>query len=136
MRTQCVRERSSWRDLPHWFKRSPDGSCGARSWTLHGNIGNTGSTGYSALKGQQEPSTANRVARGPILELAGSGMHSYIRPTYAADPRRNARQRRRYNMGDPRLAHSCHTRSGDLIFEFVDKGISHSQFRYAERRAK
>src|SRR5438552_482037 len=77
MRTQYVRERSSWRDLPHWFKRSPDGSCGARSWTLHGNIENTG---YSALKGQQEPSTANRVARGPIVELAGSGMHSIFVP--------------------------------------------------------
>src|SRR5713226_4243058 len=39
-------------------------------------------------------------------------------------------------MGNPRLAHSCHTRSGDLIFGFVDKECSHSQFRYAERRAK
>src|SRR6266436_141065 len=39
-------------------------------------------------------------------------------------------------MGNPRLAHSCHTRSGDLIFGFVDKECSHSQFRYAERRAE
>ena len=37
-------------------------------------------------------------------------------------------------MGNPRLAHSCHTRSGDLIFGFVDNECSLSQFRYTERR--
>ncbi len=39
-------------------------------------------------------------------------------------------------MGNPPLAHSCHTRSGDLVFGFVDKECSHSQFHHAERRAK